>query len=190
MDPVKIIIFIGAFVALLLIGRLLVSASEVHASSLPRRGLAPPQPEASDAGRSPLTGAEFGFPIRIPPVTRFEDGTYNRPNFLDYYFSKTDLASGPADPDCFFDELCLKAEDPGNGRRWDYHFTVATTSGLRKVMEDEKFVSLYLDGGAVIVPRWDLANILHTVVDEIMKAYRHKHVEEHAANRESGSEPA
>jgi hypothetical protein len=190
LDPVKVILFLAVLAALLVLGRILSSSSEVHASRLP-----PPDPAdgsvapGADADsvppagqrRLPLTGAEFGFPFRIPPVTRLQDGTYNRPNFMDYHFSKTDLVQGPADPECFFDELCLKAQDPENGHAWNYYFTVATPSGLRKVMDEEKFASLYLDGGAIIVPRWDLANILHTVVDEIMKSYSHKHHEPHEA---------
>jgi hypothetical protein len=194
LDPVKVILFLAVFAALLVLGRILSSSSEVHASRIP-----PPGPADGSANtdaeddaappdgqrRLPLTGSEFGFPFRIPPVTRLEDGTYNRPNFMDYHFSKTDLVQGPADPECFFDELCLKAQDPANGHAWNYYYTVATPSGLRKVMEDEKFASLYMDGGAIIVPRWDLANILHTVVDEIMKSYSHKH---HEAHEEPGQQ--
>jgi hypothetical protein len=183
LDPVKVILFLAVFAALLVLGRILSSSSEVHAAPQPPPGPADGSVDTGaddDAalpdggGRLPLTGAEFGFPFKLPPVTRLGDGTYNRPNFVDYYFSKTDLVRGPADPDCFFDELCLKAQDPANGNTWDWNYTVATPSGLRKVMDDEKFASLYLDGAAIIVPRWDLANILHTVVDEIMKSYSHK----------------
>jgi hypothetical protein len=182
-DLAKIILFIVVFAALLVLGRILSSSSEVHASTMSpgRPGEGPAEPASGDDDQlsegnrhHPLTGAEFGFPFRVPPVTRLEDGTYNRPNFVDYYFSKIDLSRGPDDPECFFDELCLKAQDPGNGHNWDTYYTVATPSGLRKVMEDERFASLYLDGGAIIVPRWDLANILHTVVDELMKDYGHK----------------
>jgi hypothetical protein len=183
LDPLKVILFLAILAAVLVLGRILSSSSEVHASRIPPPG---PADGTADAGadddavppdgqrRLPLTGAEFGFPFKLPPVTRLNDGTYNRPNFVDYYFSKTDLVLGPADPECFFDELCVKAQDPVNQQNWDLNYTVATPSGLRKVMDDEKFASLYLDGGAIIVPRWDLANILHTVVDEIMKDYSHK----------------
>ena len=199
MDPVKVVFFLAVFAALLVLGRILSSSSEVHASRIP-----PPGPADGSVGtgaeddevrpdgqrRLPLTGAEFGFPFKIPPVTRLGDGTYNRPNFADYHFSKTDLVQGPADPECFFDELCLKAQDPANGHAWNYYFTVATASVLRKVMEEEKFASLYLDGGAIIVPRWDLANILHTVVDEIMKSYSHKqHESQEPASRQSEGSP-
>lgn len=194
MDPVKVILFLAVLAALLVLGRILSSSSEVHAARLPVPG---PADGSADTGadddavmptghqRLPLTGAEFGFPFKLPPVTRLGDGSYNRPNFVDYYFSKTDLIRGPADPECFFDELCLKAQDPVNGHSWDWNYTVATPSGLRKVMEDEKFASLYLDGGAIIVPRWDLANILHTVVDEIMKDYSHK---QHQGQQEAGQQ--
>ncbi len=185
MDPVKVIIFLAAFAVLLLIGRMLSSASEVHAAELPRPGAPGSAPAvASEGGDSnkqegaALTGAEIAFPIQIPPVTRMDDGRYNRPNFLNYYFSKTDLVRGPDDPTCFFDELTVEAQDPESEHIWNYVFTVASPSGFRKVMEEENFASLYLDGGAVIVPRWDLSMILHTVVDEIVKKYRHKEVKD------------
>jgi hypothetical protein len=199
LDPVKVILFLAVLAALLVLGRILSSSSEVHASRIPVPGPAEGSAKtgADDdavvpdgSRRLPLTGAEFGFPFKIPPVTRLEDGTYNRPNFVDYHFSKTDLVQGPPDPECFFDELCLKAQDPANGHTWDYYYTVATPSGLRKVMEDEKFASLYMDGGAIIVPRWDLTNILHTVVDEIMKSYSHKqHDGQEAAGRQGDGLP-
>jgi hypothetical protein len=191
-DPIKIVIFVVAFVALIVLGRILSASSEVHASSLPQpqpistdvqdphaSGIAPPD----DRQKPAVTGAEFGFPFKVPPVTRREDGTYNRPNFTNYYFSKTDLVRGPEDPGSFLDELCLQAEDPVNGYTWDYHFTITTPSGLRRIMEEEKFASLYFTGGVVVVAQWDLAEILSTVVDEIMKDYGNRHLEQQDANR-------
>jgi hypothetical protein len=182
-DPIKIIIFIAAFALLLLLGRILSSSSEVHAASLP--GAAPENaPEALEVvdptgrPRPAVTGAEIDFPIQIPPVALQEDGTYNRPNFLNYYFSKTDLLRGPADPTSFCDELSLEARDPGNEQEWTYKFTVATPSGLRQIMDQEKFSSLFFQGALVVVPRWDLAAIMQTVTEEIMKSYCHKGDEE------------
>jgi hypothetical protein len=179
LDPIKVLIFVGAILALLVLGRMLSSSSEVHAASLPRPA-SPAGPGDEDTNRSqvPLTGAEFGFPFRVPPVTQLEDGTYSRPNLVDYYFSKTDLVRGPAEPDSFLDELCVKAQDPASGYTWDCHFTVATPTGIRQVMDQERFASLYLNGGVVIVPRWDLSEILHTAVDEIIKAYSSQQLDE------------
>lgn len=183
MDPVKIIIFIAAFAVLFVLGRMLASASEVHAAELPRPGglgsapaTAEKRNDSDEREGQALTGAEIPFPIQIPPVTRMDDGRYNRPNFLNYYFSKTDLVRGPDDPACFFDELTFEAQDPEDEHIRNYEFTVATPSGLQKIMQEEKFASLYLDGAAIIVPRWDLPMILHTAVDEIVKTYRHKEV--------------
>jgi hypothetical protein len=180
LDPIKITIFIAAFAVLLLLGRILSSKSEVHAASLPHSS--PPEntpgalevADSSGRPRPAVTGAEIDFPIQIPPVALQEDGSYNRPNFLNYYFSKTDLVRGPADPTSFCDELSLETQDPGNEQAWTYKFTVATPSGLRQIMDQEKFSSLFFEGALVVVPRWDLAAIMQAVTEEIMKTYGHK----------------
>jgi hypothetical protein len=180
MDPLKIILFAAAFLALLFLGRLLSRTSEVHAASLPR-----PEPKSANTGpfvvapadmptaQAPaLIGAEIAFPIQLPPVKRREDGTYNRPEILNYYFRKTDLVRGPADPDSLFDELTIETLDPGNNLVLNYGYTVATGAGLRRAMEEDKLASLYLDAlPVIIVPSWDLALILETAVEEIMKSY-------------------
>lgn len=176
MDPIKIVIFIAAFALLLLVGRMLASSGEVHASSLPRPST--PESEPSGAGeesrRPALTGAEIEFPVKLPPVRRMADGTYNRPVFLNYYFGKTDLVKGPEDPTSFFDEFTLEAEDPETGQKQVFEYTVATPAGVRQVMDQEKFESLYIDSQTVIVSRWDLRLILETISEEIMKHYGEK----------------
>jgi hypothetical protein len=178
LEPFKIILFILAFVALLVIGRLLAASSEVHASQLPASQPLPggeaaePSDHDAPARRHQVVGSEIAFPIQIAPVRELEDGTYNRPNILNYYFAKTDLLRGPEDPDCLFDELRIEAQDPGNKYPLIYQYTVATLAGLRQVMEREKLSSLYLGGNPlVIVPRWDLSLIIQTVMDEIMRGY-------------------
>jgi hypothetical protein len=176
LDPIKIVIFIAAFALLLLLGRMLASAGEVHASSLPPPSF--PPDESSGAGEESLlpapTGAEIEFPIKLPPVTRMPDGTYNRPVFLNYYFGKTDLVKGPPDPASFFDEFTLEAEDPETGQQQIFEYTIATPAGLRQVMDQEKFASLYIESKTVIVVRWDLSLILETISEEIMKSYGQK----------------
>ena len=173
MDPIKIVIFIAAFGLLLLVGRMLASAGEVHASSLPPPSLPPDDPSgAGEESRRPvLTGAEIEFPIKLPPVKRMPDGTYNRPVFLNYYFNKTDLVKGPPDQASFFDEFTLEAEDPETSQKQIFEYTVATPAGLRQIMDQEKFASLYIESKTVIVERWDLPLILETISEEIMKSY-------------------
>jgi len=176
-DPIKIAIFLAVFGLLLLIGRLLARASEVHASQLP-----PPQPGAdpigqgsaglSDGRRGPaLTGAEVGLPGNIPAVKRLEDGGFNRPYLSNYYFAKTDLVRGPADSTSFCDELFLLLEDPETQQRWYNKYTVATPAGLRQLMDQQKFESVYLEADVVIVSRWDLELIMRTVIDELVETY-------------------
>lgn len=176
LDPTKIVIFIAAFALLLLVGRMLASAGEVHAAALPRPSTPGDEPAiAPEETRRPApTGAEIEFPIKLPPVKRMRDGTYNRPVFLNYYFGKTDLVKGPPDPASFFDEFTLEAEDPETGQKQIFEYTVATPAGVRQVMDQERFESLYIDSQTVIVSRWDLPLILETISEEIMKRYGHK----------------
>lgn len=175
MDPIKILIFVGAFLLLLLLGRMLSSASEVHAHELPHDGAAllPVQPldEATASQGEGLTGAEIGFPFSLPPVEKDERGGFNRPYYTNYYFAKTDLVRGPADPRSFYDELFLVVQDPGSEQSWETKYTVATPSGLQQLMNQEQYVSLYLDAPVIVVSEWNLSTILRTVVDEDLKKY-------------------
>lgn len=198
MDPIKIAIFLAAFLLLLFIGRMLARAGEVHASQLP-----PPQPGAIPGTAEPVddrrqrrqpavVGSEIEFPIQLSPVRQLEDGTYNRPHITNYFFLKTDLITGPAEPNCLFDKLYVEGIDPGNDLRLTYRFTVATPPGLLRAMDEEKLASLYIEGGpVVIVPRWDLRLILQTVMDEIIRTYganpEDEEEEEESEARESGS---
>jgi hypothetical protein len=177
LDPLKIVIFLVVFGLLLVIGRMLAASSEVHAAQLPRPDLQPGAPgPAENTGSSErhqphVTGAEIDFPIQLSPVAKVGDGIYNRPIVRNYFFSKTDLVRGPADPCSFCDEFFIELQDPESEHVWTYDYTVATPAGLQQVMASEKFDSLYLAGNVVIVARWDLRMILHTIMDEIMKGY-------------------
>jgi hypothetical protein len=182
-DPVKIVIFLAVFALLLVIGRMLSASSEVHAAQLPRPepqpGAAPAENDTGnpDFKRPPVTGAEIDFPIQLPPVAKVGDGIYNRPIVRNYFFSKTDLIRGPADPSSFCDEFFIELQDPESKHVWTDDYTVATPAGLQQVMTSEKFDSVYLAGNVVIVARWDLRMILHTIMDETMKSYGQQEVE-------------
>lgn len=176
MDPIKILIFCAAFALLIFLGRLLSASAEVQAHELPHDGastiskaavLADEQEEPAEI----LTGAEVGLPFTLPAVRQDEKGRFNRPYYSNYYFAKTDLVRGPADPDAFCDELCLVAQDPGSEHVWEAKYVVVTPAGLQKLMNDEQFASVYFDDPVVIVARWDLALILRTVIEEDLKRY-------------------
>lgn len=176
LDWLRILIFIGAFLLLLLLGRILSASAELHAHELPHDGAAllPVRPvDESDAPTegAALTGAEIGLPFSLPPVVQDEKGRFNRPYYTNYYFAKTDLVRGPADPRCFHDDLFLVAQDPGSQHMWETKYIVATPSGLQQLMSQEQFVSLYLEDPVVIVSEWNLAVVLRTVLDEDLKRF-------------------
>jgi hypothetical protein len=176
LDWLKILIFVGAFLLLLLLGRILSASAEVHAHELPHDGapLFPVRPEDemdAAAQGEVLTGAEVGLPFSLPPVVQDEKGRFNRPYYTNYYFTKTDLVRGPADPRCFYDDLFLVAQDPGSQHMWETKYIVATPAGLQQLMNQEQFVSLYLEDPVVMVAEWNLAVILRTVLDEDLKRF-------------------
>ena len=177
MDPVKVIIFVAAFLLLLLVGRKL-SGGEVHGYQ--PSDPVPPQPgqvpfkieDALGSSRSPaVVGSELPFPVSLPELAMDEDGRYNRPEFVNYYFDEIDLVQGPLDPESFVDQLFVETRDPEDDRRVIYKFIVATPSGLQRSMEAEHLPSLCPQDRVVIVPRWDLKVIVAAAAQEILKTY-------------------
>ena len=186
-DPIKITIFIAVFAALLLLGRKLSSYDSSHA--VPGPSIRPAayglkvdpaayglkvDEEVDEKMKSlPATvGADLPFPILLPDIEMDRDGKYNRPEFLNYYFEKIDLASGPSDPKSFIDTFFLEARGLEDGFTFKYRYTVATPSGLQQALDSMREPSLSLGSQVIIVPRWDVPLILKTVVDEILETYR------------------
>jgi len=182
MDPVKIIIFVAAFLLLLILGRKLSGAGESQISmpSVPE----PPSQhmfggdvydeveEEKKSAAPAVIGADLPFPVSVPPITRSPDGRYSRPEFLNYHFETIDLVTGPSDPACFYDHLWVQTRDPDNDTVWTNKYTVSTPAGLERVMREEALAALYLDAEAIIVPKWDLEVIMGAMVQQIMKAYQ------------------
>jgi len=175
MDPVKVVIFVVAFLLLLLLGRKLSSFSE-STMIMPPPGSGIDEPAVVVAprttGKEPaMVGADLPFPINIPEIKRDADGRYNRPEFLNYYFEETDLVRGPENPASFYDDFYLLVRDIESSHTVLYKYFVATPAGLQKAMDDERLPALYLEEQSLIVSRWDVPLILDTVVKDIMKSY-------------------
>jgi hypothetical protein len=175
MDPVKIVIFVAAFLLLILLGRKLTSRGESYASTLPPEAFRPKPIAADDDGpgssKPAIVGADLPFPVNVPEIERDVDGKYNRPEFLNYYFETIDLHAGPEDPESFCDDFYIAVRDIESNRPMLYSYLVATPAGLQKVLNTERLPSLYLEGQALIVPRWNLPLILDAAVKQIMKDY-------------------
>ncbi|MGZ7091118.1 MAG: hypothetical protein ACXVKH_16760 [Candidatus Angelobacter sp.] len=193
MDPVKVVIFVAAFLGLLLLGRKLSATEEVHGAGRP---LPPPTPEMlpgreeyieQDSGVA-VVGADLPFPVRLPELEQGDDGKYNRPEFLNYHFSKIDLLRGPADPKCFFDEFFVETRNPQDEHVGTYKFLVATPAGMQRAMDEERQSLLYLEEHAIIVDHWDLTLMLNAAVQEIIKTYQgwQTYSDEHALPETNG----
>jgi hypothetical protein len=170
MDPVKVVIFVVAFLLLLFLGRKLSSKGESIPIPAPISTDGPVEDDKR-ARQPAVIGAELPFPISLPDLIRDPDGRYNRPEFHNYYFEKTDLLSGPADPATFYDYFFLEARDVENDHRIHYKYFVATPLGLQKALANNHLPALYLREHAFIVARWDLPLILETVIAHIIKFY-------------------
>jgi hypothetical protein len=191
MDPVKVVIFVAAFLLLLLLGKKLSSGGESYAATLPP-GAFRPEPVASDEGepnskKPTIIGADLPFPVNVPEIECDADGRYNRPEFLNYYFEEIDLHTGPENPVSFCDDFYIEVRDIESNRPMLYGYLVATPAGLQNVLDKERLPALYLEGQAVIIPRWDLPLILDTAVKQIMKSYTVRDDKEtHALPNEDG----
>jgi len=183
MDPVKVVIFVVAFLLLLLLGRKLSSFSESTMITPPPGSgidehaiIAAPRTMAKEPA---VVGADLPFPIHVPEIKRDTDGKYNRPEFLNYYFEETDLVRGPENSASFYDDFYLLVRDIENSHTVLYKYFIATPVGLQKAMDDEHLPALYLEDQTLIVPRWDVSLILETVVKGVMKSYgERKHPED------------
>jgi hypothetical protein len=80
-----------------------------------------------------------------------------------FYFSKFDLASGPADPEVFYDELFVELYDADSGHRWMQSYGVATPRGLERILQDKSWGYLFANG-IIVLPKYDLARIREAVI--------------------------
>src|SRR5215469_1824697 len=165
MDPVKLALFLLFFFAFLVVTRRLFAREK---SPYPVDYVPQPYSDAPDDYRSTkrpaVIGSELPFPVKVPALERLPDGSYNRPKVLNYYFSNLDLKSGPENPRSFCDQLFVQFEAPETGAKWITEYTIATPFGLQALIDESK-ENLAFDGTLIVVPRWDMAEILKTVLD-------------------------
>lgn len=182
MDPVKFLIFVAVFGAFVIITRRLFSGESTYGP-----GQFPPQfPSHTETETAPipgpgkqpaLTGAELNLPLLLPIRERLADGEFNRPEVRNYYFKTLDLVSGPEDPLVFCDEFCVEFERPEDfnpamgSPTWTAEYVVATPGGLQKMLEGGPDAHVFLSGNTIIVPRWDVPELLRTIVEDMTEKY-------------------
>jgi hypothetical protein len=91
--------------------------------------------------------------------------TVIRFNFLHF-----DAVPGPPDPESFADELMLELYDSVSDFRWTTTYVVATPSGIRKLMDDERW-SFFYATEIFVVRRYDLQTIREAVYGRIKEVH-------------------
>jgi hypothetical protein len=185
-EEVKILIFVGFLILFLVAARNLFSGTTYNSADMSSS----PNPDhlgldfsgarvstadanQEDDGRAPptLVGADLPFPISLPPRLADPDGKYNRPIVLNYYFKKLDLVRGPDDPCSFCDEFFVQFEEPETQAVWTNEYIVATPAGLQHLLDSEGHDSLHFDGMLIVVPKWNVPDLLKIIMDEVMESY-------------------
>lgn len=89
-----------------------------------------------------------------------------------FYFDKTDVVPGPADPEVFADDLHLELYDPDSNHAWWQSYFVATPQGLATVLREKSW--RYLHAPDILVfPRYNLEEIRRAVVSRIVAEHDH-----------------
>jgi len=178
LEAVKILIFVVFFVLFLVIARNLFSGKssygpvDASASDIgPAESLFVPSGSAEEGRSQPVVGAEIPFPVSLPPRQAYPDGKFNRPIVRNYYFKKLDLVRGPDDPHCFCDEFSIQFEEPEMESVWTNEYIVATPAGLQQMLDSGGHDSLHFDGMLIVVPKWNLADLLKIILEEVIEGY-------------------
>jgi hypothetical protein len=131
----------------------------------------------------PATGMDIPFPFDMEELEAEFGKDFERPQIINYFFRNIDLKKGPSDPRVFHDQLVIETWSEEHHRGFVSHFDIATPAGLAKTLEDDKEEFLYGEG-IIIVPKYDLRNILRAVVlrfcepeDPLLKKPESKEIE-------------
>lgn len=87
-----------------------------------------------------------------------------------FNFEHFDAVPGPANPDCFADELIIELYDSVSDFRWTVTYVVATPAGIRKRMDEEEWNFLYATE-IFIVRTYSLETIRRAVYGRIRELH-------------------
>ena len=154
----KMLLFFGALVGLILLGRWISSRSDVsvhdpalmsHTSTPAVHAVEPPDKPHPD---SPVhSETDFG-----PVILR------------KFYFGNFDALSGPADPASFVDEVTIEVVFKDTGVVVENTFTVATPLGLSQLMAAKEWGILY-SPDVFVVTRYDLQTLREAIMERFLE---------------------
>ena len=121
-----------------------------------------PSLRAHQFGRPGPANADLGIaPVASGP---------GRVSVTQFNFAHFDAQPGPPDPESFADELILELYDSVSDFRWTTTYVVATPSGIRKLMDDERWAFFYATE-IFIVRRYELPMIREAVFGRIQEIH-------------------
>ena len=107
-----------------------------------------------------------GKQANVAPVSN----DLGRVRVVQFNFEHFDAVPGPPDAESFADELIVELYDSASDFRWTATYVVATPSGIRKLMDDERW-SFFYATEIFIVRRYDLETIRKAVYGRIKEIH-------------------
>ena len=154
-----LIVFVG--VAAILVLRIMFSSEDRAATTIDEI-----RPAKSPTFSSPGAIKTHWDQSKAAPVS----SDLGRVRVTQLNFSHFDAIPGPPDPESFADELILELYDSVSDFRWTVTYVVATPTGIRKLMDDERW-SFFHATEIFIVRRYDLQVIKEAVYGRIKEIH-------------------
>ena len=164
-DVLKLLLMIVIGGGLLALGRW---SSQLGGRQL---GDAPPDEPTPDAHE--LLPVEEGAAKVWPPSAEEVaaslpfDPSLGKLRIRKFYFDKTDVVPGPADPEVFADELNIELYNPDSNHAWWQSYFIATPQGLASLLRERSWRYLHAPD-ILVLPRYNLEEIRRAVVSRIV----------------------
>lgn len=162
-EAAKVLLLSGAFVVLYVLSRW---ASRLNESQ-PRIEPLPEEPRTVPAPRPWANVVPIDKRPQFHSSQAVDEEVLRPVRIIQMYFSKFDFNPGPADPQCFADELFVKLYDENTGYDWTQSFYVATPQGLDEMLQRENWDYAYTDR-VFFVRRYDPKVVRQAVVEQLV----------------------
>jgi hypothetical protein len=150
-----------AVIVIVLVMRLLFAREDRGTTTYDRTGI--PERDLFDHR---FGSSDAGKQFNPAPVSN----DLGRVRVMQFNFEHFDAVPGPPDPESFADELIVELYDSVSDFRWTATYAVATPSGIRKLMDDERWNFFYATE-IFIVRRYDLETIRKAVYGRIKEIH-------------------
>ncbi len=150
---VRIVLFVGFVVALLMLSRWASKYSDVRTQE---SGFVPAEPAAIRVTQKP------GQPSPDAPLE--PPAAYGQVVVKSMWFKTFDTPAGPPDPKVFCDELTVEIYHRDTGETSEWSYTVGTPEGFARLLNDKNW-AVFFAPEVIVVRSYDKEIIRQTVVD-------------------------